>query len=90
MRLLLPALLRVAPAADWLVLVKPQFEVGKGRVGKGGVVRDDGLRAQAVAEVREAAEALGLEALGQVESRLAGPKGNREVFLHLRRRPASG
>ncbi len=87
-RLLLPVLLRVAPEADWLVLVKPQFEVGKGRVGKGGVVRDDGLRAQAVADVREAAEALGLEALGQAESRLAGPKGNREVFLHMRSRPA--
>ncbi len=83
-RLLLPALVRLAPDADWLVLVKPQFEVGKGRVGKGGVVRDDGLRAQAVRDVREAAEALGLSALGEAESRLAGPKGNREVFLHLR------
>jgi 23S rRNA (cytidine1920-2'-O)/16S rRNA (cytidine1409-2'-O)-methyltransferase len=89
-RLLLPVLLRVAPDANWLVLVKPQFEVGKGRVGKGGVVRDEGLRAQAVGDVREAAEALGLEVLGQVESRLAGPKGNREVFLHLRARPARG
>jgi len=89
-RLLLPVLVRLAPEADWLVLVKPQFEVGKGRVGKGGVVRDEALRAQAVAEVREAAEALGLAVLGQAESRLAGPKGNREVFLHLRRRPAVG
>jgi 23S rRNA (cytidine1920-2'-O)/16S rRNA (cytidine1409-2'-O)-methyltransferase len=89
-RLLLPVLVRVAPEADWLVLVKPQFEVGKGRVGKGGVVRDEALRAQAVAEVREAAEALGLAVLGEAESRLAGPKGNREVFLHLRRRPAGG
>ena len=87
-RLLLPVLLRVAPNANWLVLVKPQFEVGKGRVGKGGVVRDEGLRAQTVAEVREAAEALGLEVLGEAESRLKGPKGNREVFLHLRRRSA--
>jgi len=87
-RLLLPVLARLAPAADWLVLVKPQFEVGKGRVGKGGVVRDEGLRAQAVRDVREAAEALGLEVLGEAESRLAGPKGNREVFLHLRRRIA--
>lgn len=89
-RLLLPVLVRVAPNANWLVLVKPQFEVGKGRVGKGGVVRDEGLRAQAVREVREAAEALGLEVLGEAESRLAGPKGNREVFLHLRRRSARG
>jgi 23S rRNA (cytidine1920-2'-O)/16S rRNA (cytidine1409-2'-O)-methyltransferase len=89
-RLLLPVLVRLAPDADWLVLVKPQFEVGKGRVGKGGVVRDDGLRAQAVRDVREAAEALGLAALGEAESQLAGPKGNREVFLHLRRRDAPG
>ena len=89
-RLLLPVLVRLAPAAEWLVLVKPQFEVGKGRVGKGGVVRDEDLRAQAVLEVRETAEGLGLEVLGQAESRLAGPKGNREVFLHLRRRPARG
>ena len=89
-RLLLPVLVRVAPDANWLVLVKPQFEVGKGRVGKGGVVRDEGLRAQTVREVREAAEALGLEVIGEAESRLAGPKGNREVFLHLRRRAAHG
>jgi 23S rRNA (cytidine1920-2'-O)/16S rRNA (cytidine1409-2'-O)-methyltransferase len=89
-RLLLPVLVRVAPDANWLVLVKPQFEVGKNKVGKGGVVRDEGLRAQVVAEVREAAEALGLEVLGEAESRLAGPKGNREVFLHLRRRSARG
>lgn len=88
-RVLLPALVRVAPDAEWLVLVKPQFEVGKGRVGKGGVVRDDALRAQAVRDVREAAEALGLVALGEAESRLAGPKGNREVFLRLRSRAAS-
>jgi 23S rRNA (cytidine1920-2'-O)/16S rRNA (cytidine1409-2'-O)-methyltransferase len=87
-RLLLPVLVPLAPGAEWLVLVKPQFEVGKGRVGKGGVVRDEGLRTQAVAQVREAAEALGLEAVGVAESRLAGPKGNREVFLHLRPRAA--
>ena len=89
-RVLLPTLLGVAPDADYLVLVKPQFEVGKGRVGKGGVVRDEGLRAQAVRDVREAAQELGLDVLGEAESRLSGPKGNREVFLHLRRRPAGG
>ena len=88
-RLLLPALVRLAPHAEWLVLVKPQFEVGKGRVGKGGVVRDELLRAQTVRDVREAAEALGLVALGEAESRLAGPRGNREVFLHLRPRAAA-
>jgi 23S rRNA (cytidine1920-2'-O)/16S rRNA (cytidine1409-2'-O)-methyltransferase len=88
LRLLLPVLLGIAPRADWLLLVKPQFEVGRDKVGKGGVVRDDALRAEAVREVREAAESLGLEVIGEAESRLAGPKGNREVFLHLRPRPA--
>jgi 23S rRNA (cytidine1920-2'-O)/16S rRNA (cytidine1409-2'-O)-methyltransferase len=81
--LLLPRLAEFAPAAELLVLVKPQFEVGPERVGKGGVVRDDALRAEAVARVRAAAEALGYRAAGQAESRLAGPKGNREVFLRL-------
>jgi 23S rRNA (cytidine1920-2'-O)/16S rRNA (cytidine1409-2'-O)-methyltransferase len=84
LRLLLPRLAAVAAGADLLVLVKPQFEVGREQVGKGGVVRDDGLRAAAVARVRECAETLGYAAAGQAESRLSGPKGNREVFLWLR------
>ncbi len=88
LRLLLPRLLAVAPAAELLLLVKPQFEVGRGQVGKGGVVRDEGLRAAAVASVRGSAEALGYRLLGQAESRLAGPKGNREVFLRLGPPPA--
>jgi 23S rRNA (cytidine1920-2'-O)/16S rRNA (cytidine1409-2'-O)-methyltransferase len=88
LRLLLARLGEVAPGADLLLLVKPQFEVGKGQVGKGGVVRDERLRAGAVAGVREAALALGYEALGEAESRLPGPKGNREIFLWLRPRMA--
>ncbi len=64
--------------------MKPQFEVGREQVGKGGVVRDDALRAEAVARVAGAARELGYEPRGESESRLAGPKGNREVFLHLR------
>ncbi len=78
----------VAPDADLLVLVKPQFEVGREQVGKGGVVRDDALRRGAVAAVREAAEALGLGFRGEAESRLAGPKGNREIFLWMSPTPA--
>ncbi len=81
--LLLPALAAAAPAAELLVLVKPQFEVGRDQVGKGGVVRDEALRRAAVERVREAAEALGWRERGRADSRLAGPKGNREVFLHL-------
>ncbi len=85
-RALLPRIAEIAPRAQVLVLVKPQFEVGREQVGKGGVVRDDGLRAGAVEAVRSCAEGLGYEAVGQVESRLAGPKGNREIFLWLRPR----
>ena len=86
-RLVLPRVREIAPLAELLVLVKPQFEVGRERVGKGGVVRDEGLRAEAVRGVREAAEALGYELAGQAESRLPGPRGNREIFLHLRPAP---
>jgi len=75
----------VRPGATILALVKPQFEVGRGRVGKGGVVRDPALRAEAVAGVRAAAERLGLALRGEAESVLPGPKGNREVFLALAR-----
>jgi len=82
--LLLPVLRERCPRAQLLVMVKPQFEVGREQVGKGGVVRDDALRAEAVARVRACAAALGLREAGRAESRLAGPKGNREVFLWLR------
>ena len=75
----------VRPGATILALVKPQFEVGRGRVGKGGVVRDPALRAEAVAGVGAAAERLGLALRGEAESVLPGPKGNREVFLALAR-----
>ena len=81
--LVLPRIAAVAPRADVLVMVKPQFEVGRERVGKGGVVRDDADRAAAVARVREAAATLGYAARGEAESRLAGPAGNREVFVRL-------
>lgn len=84
-RQLLPALARSAGASTWLVLVKPQFEVGREQVGKGGVVRDDALRARAVDAVAESAAALGYRETGRCESRLPGPKGNREVFLRLER-----
>jgi len=83
--LLLPRLAELCPEADFLVLVKPQFEVGRDRVGRGGVVREDALRAEAVERVRACGEALGLREAGRAESRLAGPRGNREVFLLLAR-----
>ena len=84
--LVLPAIVaRVRAQGTILTLVKPQFEVGRERVGKGGVVRDAAARADAVAGIRRAAEALGLGVRAEAESVLPGPKGNREVFLHLTR-----
>jgi 23S rRNA (cytidine1920-2'-O)/16S rRNA (cytidine1409-2'-O)-methyltransferase len=84
LRLVLGPITRAAVGAPVLALVKPQFEVGRGRVGKRGVVRDDALRAAAVDRVAETAqEDLGYRVAGRVESRIAGPKGNREVFLWL-------
>ncbi|TNC26580.1 TlyA family RNA methyltransferase [Amycolatopsis alkalitolerans] len=86
LRLVLPALAACAlPGADLVPMVKPQFEVGKERLGRGGVVRDPGLRVQAVLEVLAAAAELGLHAHGVVASPLPGPSGNVEYFAWLRR-----
>jgi len=68
--------------------VKPQFEVGKGQVGRGGVVRDEDKRRAALEGVAEAARALGFEVLGHAESPIEGPAGNREWLLALRLPPA--
>jgi len=83
-RVALPRALRLA-APGWhaVVLVKPQFEAGRGDVGKGGVVRDDAVRARVVREVADAAVGWGASTLGVVDSGLPGPKGNRELFIHL-------
>jgi 23S rRNA (cytidine1920-2'-O)/16S rRNA (cytidine1409-2'-O)-methyltransferase len=83
-RLALPPVLRLcAPGWEAVVLVKPQFEAGRADVGKGGVVRDDGVRRRVVREVAEAAPTWGATVRGVVDSGLPGPKGNREIFLHL-------
>jgi 23S rRNA (cytidine1920-2'-O)/16S rRNA (cytidine1409-2'-O)-methyltransferase len=84
----LPPLL--APAARVLALVKPQFEVGRARVGKGGVVRDPALQAGAVEGVVEAARAVGLVHRGTVPSPLRGESGNQEYFALFGGGPASG
>jgi 23S rRNA (cytidine1920-2'-O)/16S rRNA (cytidine1409-2'-O)-methyltransferase len=84
--LVLPALAGcTAPDGDLLPMVKPQFEVGRERVGAGGVVRDPALRAEAVLQVATAAYGLGLGTAGVVRSPLPGPAGNVEFFLWLRR-----
>lgn len=83
--LVLPALVRCsAPDADLVLMVKPQFEVGRERLGSGGVVRSARLRAEAVRDVAARAAGLGLGALGVVASPLPGPSGNVEYFLWLR------
>jgi 23S rRNA (cytidine1920-2'-O)/16S rRNA (cytidine1409-2'-O)-methyltransferase len=80
----LPAVLRcAAPRFDALAMVKPQFEVGRDRVGKGGVVRDAGDRRGALVAVARAAEAAGAAVMGFASSQLPGPKGNLETFVWL-------
>jgi 23S rRNA (cytidine1920-2'-O)/16S rRNA (cytidine1409-2'-O)-methyltransferase len=85
LRLVLPAVLPLLqPGAPVVALVKPQFEVGRERVGKGGIVRDEGDRRQAVAGVAEAARALGCAVVGETTSPITGGKGNVEYLLELR------
>jgi len=64
-------------------LIKPQFEVGKGEVGKGGVVKDPALHQKAIDRISAFSRELGLRVLGVAESPLLGPKGNKEFFIHL-------
>jgi 23S rRNA (cytidine1920-2'-O)/16S rRNA (cytidine1409-2'-O)-methyltransferase len=77
----LPALL-AAESRGVVVLVKPQFEVGRGQVGKGGVVRDPALHEQAIEKVASAAEALGFHREGVIPSPITGASGNREFLLY--------
>jgi len=85
LRLVLPSVLRLVDAGCRIVaLVKPQFEVGKGRVGKGGVVREAALHAEVLAEMQRSVVELGLRIDAVMTSPLLGPAGNREFFLVLR------
>ena len=85
--LVLPKVLTLIDAHGTVVaLIKPQFEVGKGRVGKGGVVRDPGLHAEVVERLRARAEEWDVEVKGVIESPLLGPKGNKEFFICLQKR----
>ena len=84
--LVLPALAAVSkPSADYVLMVKPQFEVGREKLGAGGVVRDPALRRSAVLDVAESAYDVGLGTMGIAASPLPGPAGNVEYFLWLRR-----
>ena len=83
LRTVLPHIAELAGSAPIVALVKPQFEVGRGRVGKKGVVRDPALHDEAVAGVSNAASELGLETTGTFASPLPGAEGNREFFVRL-------
>lgn len=83
----LPAVVPVAaPGADFLILIKPQFELERSEIGKGGIVRDAALHQKAIERVQAAASACGLEILGVRASHLPGTEGNQEFFLHARAR----
>jgi 23S rRNA (cytidine1920-2'-O)/16S rRNA (cytidine1409-2'-O)-methyltransferase len=82
-KVLPPVLAAAAEAFDALVMVKPQFEAGRDRVGKGGVVRDPAERRAALERVARAGQAAGAQVAGLAPSGLPGPKGNRETFLWL-------
>jgi 23S rRNA (cytidine1920-2'-O)/16S rRNA (cytidine1409-2'-O)-methyltransferase len=85
LRIVAPVTLRHLKKNSFLLaLIKPQFEAGKGMVGKGGVVRDGELQKRVVAELVEFFAGLGLEVRGTMESPLTGAKGNREYFVYLR------
>jgi 23S rRNA (cytidine1920-2'-O)/16S rRNA (cytidine1409-2'-O)-methyltransferase len=81
----LPAVVAAAGlGAEYLILVKPQFELDRGDVGRGGIVRDTALHERAIERVRQAALDAGLRANGIKPSRLTGAEGNQEFFLHAR------
>jgi 23S rRNA (cytidine1920-2'-O)/16S rRNA (cytidine1409-2'-O)-methyltransferase len=86
LHLVLPPVTKILRDKGWIIaLVKPQFEVGKGQVGKGGVVRDDFLHQDVLNRIKTFSESLGWEVRGEMESPLFGPKGNKEFLLHLAR-----
>jgi 23S rRNA (cytidine1920-2'-O)/16S rRNA (cytidine1409-2'-O)-methyltransferase len=87
----LPAALALARDGAWLVaLIKPQFEVGPGRVGKGGVVRDPALHDEVCARIAAWLPSVGWQVLGIVPSPILGPEGNREFLVAARKAAATG
>ena len=84
-KVLAPAMRCARPGADAVVLVKPQFELGRAEIGAGGIVADSALHNKAIALVRAAGESAGIEWLGLQPSKLTGAEGNQEFFLHGRK-----
>jgi 23S rRNA (cytidine1920-2'-O)/16S rRNA (cytidine1409-2'-O)-methyltransferase len=85
-KVLAPACAVAQPGADFLILVKPQFELSREEIGPGGIVRDMALHEKAIRAVREEALPLGLEFLATHPSHLLGAEGNQEYFLHVRKK----
>ncbi|MDH5429813.1 MAG: TlyA family rRNA (cytidine-2'-O)-methyltransferase, partial [Nitrospirota bacterium] len=87
LKLVWPAILPVLKPQGYLVsLVKPQFEVGKGQVGKGGIVRDESLREAVKNQFVDFAKSLSLDLLGLIDSPVLGKKGNQEILIGLKKR----
>jgi 23S rRNA (cytidine1920-2'-O)/16S rRNA (cytidine1409-2'-O)-methyltransferase len=85
LKLILPRVKALLAARhEVIALIKPQFEVGKGKVGKGGVVRSPEEHTRVIGEIQESAAAIGYEVVGVTESPLLGPKGNKEFLIYLR------
>ena len=84
--MILPAVSRViTDTADCIALIKPQFEVGKGEVGGGGIVTDPAKHKRVLLEIRDSALQAGLDAIGLIASPILGAEGNREFLIHLKR-----
>ncbi len=85
-KVIAPAMAVAKPCADFLILIKPQFELRREEIGPGGIVKDEKLHEKAILAVRECAETVGLECLGVRPSHLLGAEGNQEYFLHARKK----
>jgi len=84
-KVLPPTLRLIKDGGTIVALIKPQFEVGRGQVGKGGVVRDEKKHLEVVESITALAQGLGLTVLGVCESPILGPKGNKEFLIHLKK-----
>jgi 23S rRNA (cytidine1920-2'-O)/16S rRNA (cytidine1409-2'-O)-methyltransferase len=85
LKIVVPAVMKfIRPGSRMILLVKPQFEVGRGRVGKGGVVREPQLHQQVIEDLTKFFESLGLTVAGTIASPITGPKGNKEFLIYLK------
>lgn len=85
-KVIAPAAALASPGADFVILIKPQFELPREQIARGGVVKEKKLHTKTIEAVREQVESVGLEVLGVRPSRLLGAEGNQEYFLHARKK----